>query len=144
MDHFASTAGGFVGKDRDAEDAKRALLAEGVKILVGKAAEQAAREEAWRAASVANLERLRVAEEKAVEPKAEQEVLLAAYEAKRAFRAAGVQFPDVKAAKQYEREYALLAAAVANLELLRTRELGKPPQPYSTRPANPAATVPHR
>ena len=66
------------------EEAKLALLAEGVKILEGKAAEQAAREEAWLAASVANLKRQRVAEQKAAQLKAEQDALVAAEEAKRA------------------------------------------------------------
>ncbi|KAK7232402.1 procollagen-proline 4-dioxygenase, partial [Aureococcus anophagefferens] len=179
MDHFASTAGAFKGKDRDFKaagassgpdwlsssavpappaapaapakaggggnmdhfassaapvtDETQSLRAEGERILESKWAEQAEREAAWTAASVANLEQLRVAEAKATqqlrvaEAKApqletEQEASLPVAERRLELRAEGQRVLNSKWAEQAEREAAWTAASVASLEQLRVAE----------------------
>ncbi|KAH8071727.1 ATPase [Aureococcus anophagefferens] len=94
-----------------AEVDTRSLRAEGQRVLESKWAEQAEREAAWTAASVASLERARVAEEEATQLKAGQEALPAVEE-----------ILDNKSAEQAEREATLRAASVASLERLRVAE----------------------
>ncbi|EGB02853.1 hypothetical protein AURANDRAFT_68506, partial [Aureococcus anophagefferens] len=152
MDHFASTAGAFKGKDRDF---KAAGASSGPDWLSGKWAEQAEREAAWTAASVAsleqlrvaeaetvaNLEQLRVAEAEAARLKAEQEALfeqqrvaeeqtvtteqeapLPVKDDTRSLRAEGERVLNSKWAEQAEREAAWTASSVASLEQLRVAE----------------------
>ncbi|KAH8070590.1 ATPase [Aureococcus anophagefferens] len=126
MDHFASSAAPVT-------DETQSLRAEGERILESKWAEQAEREAAWTAASVANLEQLRVAEAKATqqlrvaEAKApqletEQEASLPVAERRLELRAEGQRVLNSKWAEQAEREAAWTAASVASLEQLRVAE----------------------
>ncbi|KAH8056982.1 ATPase [Aureococcus anophagefferens] len=98
----------------------RSLRAEGQRVLESKWAEQASREAAWTAASVASLERVRVAEEEAV--MTEQEAPLPAEVGTRSLRAEVQRVLESKWAEQAELEAAWTAASVANLEQLRVAE----------------------